>query len=88
MHDGGAKAPPKHVRTMIIQHSMGTKSHPYQHVHITHHHSHSAHPATSHVVPVHGGAGAAGLDELHDHMEEHMGQPNPGEQECEDGNCE
>jgi hypothetical protein len=85
MHDDGAKVPPKRVKTMIITHHPPTKEHPYQHMHITHHHSHSAHPAETHIVPVHQGDG---LDQLHDHLEEHMGQPNEGEQECEDGNCE
>lgn len=43
--------------------------------HVTHHHE--AHPPEDHVVPAkHEGD----LDGLHDHMEEHMGAPNPGEE--------
>lgn len=85
MHDAGARAPAKKVRTMIAQHSMGTKQHPYEHLHITHHHAHAAHPAESKVIPIHQGTG---LDEMHDHLEDAFGKPNDGEQECEDGNCE
>ena len=85
MHDPEAKAPPKRVRTMIITHHPPTKEKPYHHMQVTHHHTHGAHPAESHEVRVHEGSG---LDELHDHLEDHMGMPNDGEQECEDGNCE
>jgi hypothetical protein len=82
LHDGPAqKAPPKVVDTMVVKRVPG-KGH-----HVTHHHTSSAHPAEAHMVPAPGG-NTGNLENLHDHMEDHMGSPNPGEQACEDGNCE
>jgi hypothetical protein len=79
MHDpASVKAPPKKVRSMTMH------FHP-KHVEVTHHHTHSAHPAESTTIPIHQGTG---MDALHDHIEDHAGQPNDGEAECEDGNCE
>lgn len=81
MHDKAAKTPPKKVHTMIVTRVPG-KGH-----HVTHHHTHASHPAESQMVHAPQG-NENNLDNLHDHMEEHMGGQNPGEQECEDGNCE
>lgn len=79
-HDGASdKKPPKTVHTMVITRVPG-KGH-----HVTVHHTHPQHhPADSKMIHADGN----GLDQLHDHVEEQMGTPNPGEQECEDGNCE
>lgn len=80
MHDGGApKAPPKKVHTMVITRVPG-KGH-----HVTHHHTAPQHhPATSQSVAAPGG-NEGNLDNLQDHVQEHMGEPNPGEAEAEDG---
>jgi len=80
MHDAGAKAPAKRVHTMVVTRK------PTGH-HVTHHHTHAAHPAESYMVEAPGG-NPGNLDNLMDHMQEHMGDQNPGEQECEDGQCE
>ena len=53
------------------------------------HHFHHAHrpgmePDEMHVVP-HGPAGEGDLDNLHAHMEQHMGAPNAGESELGEG---
>lgn len=72
---GGMKLPPKRVKTMV------TTFHPNK-VHITHHHTHQAHPPETHEYPIHHGTG---LDALHDHIEDHVGQPNDGEEAAEAG---
>lgn len=70
---------------MVITHHHPTKEKPYHHMVITHHHTSSAHPPATHEVKVHGSGMNAGLDALHDHMEEHYGKPNPGEEAAEAG---
>jgi hypothetical protein len=83
MHDPEAQSPPpKKVHTMVITRVPG-KGH-----HVTHHHTHPQHhPAHSQMV--HAPEGNEGnLDNLHDHLEENMGEPNEGEQACEDGHCD
>lgn len=79
------KKPPKHVDTVIMKRRRPTAEKPYHHVEITHHHTHPAHPPEHHTVKIHGSGASTGLDQLHDHMEDHMGQPNPGEAEADAG---
>lgn len=69
------KAPPKKVKTMVMTFH-------HNKVHVTHHHTHAAHPPEAHEIPIHQGTG---MDELHDHIEEHAGQPNTGEAEADAG---
>jgi hypothetical protein len=64
-----ARASKKKVRKMHI-----TKAHGGYHI-VHEHEDPVAHPAEEHVAP--------NMAALHDHMEEHMGEPNPGEQEAE-----
>lgn len=49
--------------------------------HVTHHHK--LHPPEEHVIA--GEDEREAMDNLHGHMEEHMGTPNPGEAEAENG---
>lgn len=78
LHDpAGERVPPKKVKSMTMT------FHPHK-VHVTHHHNHPAHQPEHHEIPIHQGQG---LDQLHDHIEDHAGQPNEGEAEAEDGNC-
>jgi hypothetical protein len=81
MHDPEASAPPKKVHTMVITRVPG-KGH-----HVTHHHTHPSHAAQAHMVQAPDG-NEGNLDNLHDHLEEHMGGENPGEAACESGQCE
>lgn len=59
---------PKKVHKMHI-----TKAHSGGY-HVVHEHS-SPHPPEEHVIP--------NTDALHDHIEEHYGEPNPGEEAAE-----
>jgi hypothetical protein len=71
--DGKQKKPKKEVAEMHIKKAHGG-------YHVTHHHTHPEHhPPEDHVV-----AGKDGdhMDALHSHLEEHMGEPNPGENEA------
>lgn len=56
--------------------------------HIVHHfhhpHKQGMEPDETHVVP-HGPAGEGDLDNLHSHIEDHMGAPNAGEGELAEG---
>lgn len=64
---GKAKTPKKAVRHMHV-----TKAHSGGY-HIRHEYDHPTHEPTEHV--------AADTDALHDHIEQHFGEPNPGETE-------
>lgn len=70
------KAPgKKKIKEMHIKFAKGG-------AHITHVHEHPAHPNEEHVVAMkHEGD----LDGLHDHLEHHVGAPNPGEEASESG---
>lgn len=76
LHDPvSEKTPPKKVKSMTMT------FHPHK-VHVTHHHTHPAHPPESKEIPIHQGAG---MDALHDHIESTVGQPNTGEPEADAG---
>lgn len=66
-----AKASKKEVRKMHI-----TKAHGGYHI-VHEHTDPMAHPPEEHVAP--------DMAALHDHMEQHMGEPNPGEEQADAG---
>lgn len=69
---GMADKPKKMIDHIKIRKAKGA------HSVVEHHHTRPEHhPAESHVMQ--------NMDQLHDHMEEHMGTPNPGEAEADAG---
>ena len=70
-----AKTPKKeHVATHITHHKDGSHTAVHKHSHPEHH------PDETHAL--------SNMDALHDHLEQHVGQPNSGEAEAEAGNPE
>ena len=70
-----AKTPKKeHVATHITHHKDGSHTAVHKHSHPEHH------PDETHAL--------SNMDALHDHLEQHVGQPNSGEVEAEAGNPE
>lgn len=69
------KKPKKELAHMVVTpHKNGSHT-------VMHHHTHpDHHPAEPH--------GVTNMQDLHDHMEEHMGSPNSGEAEADAGNPE
>jgi hypothetical protein len=68
---GGSETPKKEIKHIITR-----KAKSGGHIH-THVHTHPAHPDEDHVTH--------GDDQLAEHMMMHMGTPNPGEAEAEQG---
>lgn len=67
---GEDKKPPKHLKR--ISHE---RTHDGKIVHTHHHHHPEHHPDETHV--------SNDMSDLHDHVENHMGAPNPGEDASE-----
>lgn len=69
---GGHDVPKKEIKHIITSKAAnGGFVHEHHHTHPEHH------KAETHISP--------DMDALHDHMEEHMGEPNPGEAEANAG---
>ena len=68
-HDADKQEPAKEIKAMHIR-----KASDGSHV-IEHHHVHFSHPMEEHT--------AKNMDELHDHLEQHWGTPNDGENASE-----
>lgn len=64
---------------------MAKKHHKISHTHIEHHHD-GSHTVTHHMEDgSHVSSAHADLDGVHDKLQESMGQPNPGENEANEG---
>lgn len=68
---GGEDKPKKEIKHVITR-----KAHGKGYIH-THVHTHPAHPDEEHISP--------DQDGMVEHMMEHMGSPNPGEAEADEG---